>query len=186
MKVSDGTAKAFKWYRQAADAGVPSAQYTVALCLSEGEGVRLNMRAAARWYAMAAKAGDADAQHNLALLYLAGEGVRKRPTEAFRLFGRAARNGRADSAFDVGLMYDNGVGVRVTRLWPRSGINGQRISEWQQHNVILLSLCSTALGFNRIWRLLGGGLELAAIQGDRLAQRHLADCYEKELAAKSM
>jgi TPR repeat protein len=66
---------AFRWYRRAADAGLPEAEFNVAVMLDSGRGVGKNLTEAANWYGRAAARGNRRAQYNLALLYDAGEGV---------------------------------------------------------------------------------------------------------------
>ncbi len=66
---------AYAWYRRAADAGMPEAEFNVAVMLDSGRGVRPDLAEAAIWYARAATHGNHRAAYNLGLLYEDGQGV---------------------------------------------------------------------------------------------------------------
>ena len=69
------TSLAFAWYRRAADAGMPDAEFNVAVMLDSGRGVPPDLAEAAVWYARAATHGNHRAAYNLGLLYEDGQGV---------------------------------------------------------------------------------------------------------------
>lgn len=76
----DGSAAAaFSWYMRAAEAGLPEAEFDVAVMLDSGRGVGRDVAAAATWYARAAAHDDRRAAYNLGQLYEAGEGVPRNP-----------------------------------------------------------------------------------------------------------
>ncbi len=66
---------AFVWYRRAAEAGLPEAEFNVAVMFDSGRGVKSDVAQAATWYARAATHGDRRAAYNLGQLYEAGQGV---------------------------------------------------------------------------------------------------------------
>jgi hypothetical protein len=66
---------AFGIYRRAAEAGLPEAQFNVAIMLDSGRGVSPDVAQAATWYARAASHGIRRAAYNLGQLYEAGQGV---------------------------------------------------------------------------------------------------------------
>lgn len=68
-------AQAFALYRRAAEAGLPEAQFNVAVMLDSGRGTTSNVVQAATWYARAAAHGNQRAAYNLGQLYALGEGV---------------------------------------------------------------------------------------------------------------
>ncbi|MER9232166.1 sel1 repeat family protein [Mesorhizobium sp. M0622] len=70
-----GARLAFDMYRRAAEAGLPEAQFNVAIMLDSGRGVSPDMAQAATWYARAASHGIRRAAYNLGQLYEAGQGV---------------------------------------------------------------------------------------------------------------
>jgi TPR repeat protein len=67
--------RAFELYHRAAQAGLPDAQFNVAVMLDSGRGVARDPMQAALWYARAASRGNKRAAYNLGQLYEAGEGV---------------------------------------------------------------------------------------------------------------
>ncbi len=69
------TQLAFTSYLRAAKAGLPQAQFNVAVMLDSGRGVASNINQAALWYARAAAHGDRRAAYNMGQLYETGQGV---------------------------------------------------------------------------------------------------------------
>ena len=53
--------EAFKWFRQAAEQGYPSAQYNLARYYVEGKAVETDLVEAYKWYLLASERGDPDA-----------------------------------------------------------------------------------------------------------------------------
>ncbi len=84
------SAKALRWYLEAAEDGHLDAQFNVAVTFDAGTGGQRDMAAAGIWYARAAANGHRRAQYNLGLLYEAGEGVPHNPDLARQWFARAA------------------------------------------------------------------------------------------------
>lgn len=68
-------AAALKEWSPLAEAGHASAQYSLGVMYSNGEGVPQDKAEAVRWYRLAADQGDAQAQNNLGIMYALGEGV---------------------------------------------------------------------------------------------------------------
>lgn len=68
-------AQAFQLYKRAAEAGLPEAQFNVAVMLDSGRGVAADLPQAAIWYARAAANGNRRAAYNLGQLYARGQGV---------------------------------------------------------------------------------------------------------------
>lgn len=71
----DAAPRAFELYRRAAEAGLPAAEFNVAVMLDSGRGTAADMTEAATWYARAATHGDQRAAYNLGQLYESGSGV---------------------------------------------------------------------------------------------------------------
>lgn len=78
--------EAAKLYRRASTQGDCWAQFNLALCYMNGEGVRRLPREAVRLYRLAADQGLEDARRNLAICYQDGVGVEQDLEEAARLF----------------------------------------------------------------------------------------------------
>ncbi len=105
-------AEASKWYRLAADRGLPPAQYRMGNLLEKGTGVERNIGEAVSYYRSAAEAGNASAMHNLAVLYASGAAGQPDYAAAVEWFGKAADLGVADSQFNLAILYARGNGVR--------------------------------------------------------------------------
>jgi hypothetical protein len=75
--VGSDAATAFRWYRQAGEAGLGAAAFNVGVMYDSGRGVPLDRSKAAVWYARAAALGEARAAFNLGQLYESGDGVVK-------------------------------------------------------------------------------------------------------------
>lgn len=71
----DAAPRAFELYRRAAEAGLPAAEFNVAVMLDSGRGTAADMTQAATWYARAATHGNQRAAYNLGQLYENGQGV---------------------------------------------------------------------------------------------------------------
>lgn len=97
--------------KEAAEAGLPAAQFHLARLYESGEGVRKNETEARRWTEQAARGGDAKAMHNLALYYFEGVGGAKDSPAAAVWFRRAAEKGVTDSQYNLGRLYEEGYGV---------------------------------------------------------------------------
>jgi len=97
--------------KEAAEAGLPAAQFHLARLYESGEGVRKDETEARRWTEQAARGGDAKAMHNLALYYFEGVGGMKDTSAAAIWFRRAAEKGVTDSQYNLGRLYEEGYGV---------------------------------------------------------------------------
>jgi hypothetical protein len=91
--VPQDSSLAYRWYRQAAEAGLAQAAFNVAVMLDSGAGVPRDGAEAALWYARAAVSGYHRAQYALAQLYAAGDGVPRNLATAEAWYRAAARGG---------------------------------------------------------------------------------------------
>ena len=73
--VAHNDKQALHWYKLAAAAAEPNAQYRLALMNLNGFGVKPNPVEARKWFALAAAQGDPHAQRQLGTLYAKGLGV---------------------------------------------------------------------------------------------------------------
>jgi TPR repeat protein len=101
-------AEALRWFRAAADAGLPMAMNMVGRCHEYGFGTAVDYVEAARWYRRAAARGCDWAAYNYAHLLANGRGVRKDRAAAFTWFRLAALRGHARAMNFVGLYCENG------------------------------------------------------------------------------
>lgn len=103
--------EAAKWHRQAAEKGYASAQYSLGLMYSDGEGVSQDDKEKVKWITKSAEQGFAAAQYNLAAIYYNAEGVTQDYGKALEWFRKSAEQGDADSQLNLGLMYRKAKGV---------------------------------------------------------------------------
>jgi localization factor PodJL len=110
--VTTDMAEAAKWYRLAADRGLPVAQYRMGNILEKGTGAQRNLNEAISYYQAAAQAGNASSMHNLAVLYASGAAGQPDYAKAVEWFSKAAELGVADSQFNLAILYARGNGVK--------------------------------------------------------------------------
>ncbi len=105
--------EAFRWFEQAAEAGLAEAQFNLGVMYASGRGVARNLAAAARWYEEAANQGVAEAQFNIGTLYALGAGVEKDEVHAAEWLQRAAVKSLPQAQFNLGVLHEHGRGVRL-------------------------------------------------------------------------
>ena len=71
-----------KWY-EAANEGIPQAQYNLGTLYYAGRGVTQDRARAAQWFQLAGQGGVAEAQFNLGAMYANGDGVPRDLVAAF-------------------------------------------------------------------------------------------------------
>src|SRR6185503_806122 len=98
------------WYLEAAQAGIVSAQNSVAALYELGQGVTKNDVEAVAWLRKAADQGDAYAMYQLGLHLRRGNGVAWSEAEAMQWFKKAADKGLAEAEWAVGYGYKEGLG----------------------------------------------------------------------------
>ncbi len=87
-------AESGKWYRQAAERGVPEAQFALGVrYFKYGSSAKENYSAALRFFRQAADQGLAAAQFNLGVMYESGLGVPTNKVESYRWYNLAAAQG---------------------------------------------------------------------------------------------
>jgi peptidoglycan hydrolase-like protein with peptidoglycan-binding domain len=99
------------WYRRAADAGSPSAAFTMGVLYERGLTVERDSPKAVEWYRKAVEGNVASAKHNLALMLRDGRGAPQDGPKAVELLRAAARQGMTASMFTLGDMYERGGAV---------------------------------------------------------------------------
>ncbi len=111
--VKKNNQKAYEWYREAADAGNPEAQYWVGyifewLVIDMDEDERL--RWAMEWYRESAEAGYSHAQFTLGYCYQTGKGVKKDLKAAAFWYEKASLNQHHGAMACLGLLFAEGKG----------------------------------------------------------------------------
>jgi len=98
--------QAVAWYRRAAEADSAFAQPRLVRMYEYGNGVEIDLAAAADWYRKGA-----EAHARFGILLELGDGVEKDLTEAMEWYRKAAEDGDSLGPFRQGLMYRYGTGV---------------------------------------------------------------------------
>jgi len=111
LGVTPAALEAVRWYRKAAENGIPEAQHALAGTYFEGKTLPHDLKQAIAWWTRAAGAGLATAQYNLGLLYARGLGAARDDDHAREWIEKAARQGHAGAQFGLGVMYAYGQGV---------------------------------------------------------------------------
>ncbi len=106
--VHPNTRAAARWFLRSANAGNPSGQNHLGVCLSAGRGVRRDDAEALRWFKRALLQSYPTAPNNIASVY-EDRGNNRR---AMFWYQRAAASGDGDALVEVGRRYYAGVGVR--------------------------------------------------------------------------
>ena len=89
---------AIGWYRNAADAGVASAQFKLANAYFAGRGVPRDPNEALFWYGRAAQQGLPEAQHAIGVLLLGGVASARDPVEGYKWLILAEKGGHPDTS----------------------------------------------------------------------------------------
>jgi len=108
MVVRRSRTKAARWFRRAAEHGSSAAQNTLAVVLSNGDGVRKNVDEALSWLRKAFHAGDVIAAQNIAITYREIGDLRA----AVKWFQKSADAGDGDALIQLGIHYYWGKGVK--------------------------------------------------------------------------
>lgn len=169
--------RAAEYFRQAADAGHPWAQYRLARMHADGKGVRMEKRLSFELLMAAATQGHPLAAHDIGLQYLEGSGtVRKDPHEAARWFTVAAEGGVVDAQYNLALLKFRGQGedpnlFEALQWMRRAGDGGHRQAQFAVGRLYMTGLDTMGQDLNEAesW------LSRAAAQGDATAKKLLAD-----------
>ena len=104
-------AKAFEYYRRAADDGNAAAGNAIGDLFRTGRGVPQDPDRAVQWYRWAADRGSAAANLSLGYLYANGQGVPQDDARAVELYRHAARQSLPGALNNLGYMYEYARGV---------------------------------------------------------------------------
>ena len=114
-------AAAVAMFREAAEAGQPSAMYHLGWAYRDGYGVTADGPAAVSWYRRAAEAGHAYGQYMYGDQFYYGNDVPQDYGQARTWYRRAAEQGHPSAMNDLGFLYHEGLGVAVdygqARTW---------------------------------------------------------------------
>ncbi|MGB1875045.1 MAG: tetratricopeptide repeat protein [Akkermansiaceae bacterium] len=168
---------ALKSAKIAARHGDADAQFFLAACFAEGDGVAQDHQEAARWYRKAAERGHADAQDNLGVCFDHGKGVDQNHIEAALWFKEAAKQGLASAQLNLGSCYYEGRGVRQSmkkcvHWWLKAAEQG-----YSQAQLNLGLCCTKGNGIKQDDAKAMEWYGKAAEQGSRKAQAILAKAH---------
>ncbi len=103
--------KAFGFYKQAAENGLPAAMFRLARMYDRGKGAPRDLEEAANWYKKAAEGGHVGAMASLGTLYEFGQGVEKNLVLALLNYRLAAEAGDRNAMTSLAYLYAQGKGV---------------------------------------------------------------------------
>ena len=89
--------EATKWYKRAAEQGLPEAQYNLGIRYHRGIGTKRDEKTALEYISAAADQALPVAQFDLGMRYLRGQGLRKNDFQAYVWLGAAAQAGHSDA-----------------------------------------------------------------------------------------
>jgi|GEM_PF-1296167 len=171
-------AKAFDWYRKAANAGDPEAQTELGLMYAKGYDVTpVDYKEAIHWTRIAAEQGYVGAQYNLGVAYDNGLGVEADLPTAFSWYLKAAEQGYDIAQFNVATMFEAGQGVlqdlASARDWyQKAADQGNAPARYNLGNMYL-----TGRGVEKDAARGLALVEASARQGFPLAQSRMAGLY---------
>jgi TPR repeat protein len=175
-------ATALRQFRIAAEAGDPTAMFSLGFMYLQGEGVPQDPKEAAHWLSLAAERGVAPAQHSLALLYYEGRGVEKNSAVAANYFESAALQGLADAQYNLGVLYSHGDGVRqdwaLARFWHEKAAE-QGMTDAQ---VALGVMAARGQGVPRDYEAAARWFGKAAAAGNQKARQALETAFDSHPA----
>jgi uncharacterized protein len=166
-------------FERLSSAGVPIADYNLAVMHLRGETVQPNLQEAVRLMSRAAEAGFVTAQFDLGRLFESGELDKPDLVSANRWYARAAENGSADAQVAIGTAYYLGRGAAQDRSraahWYREAAKAGEVGA----QYLIASMYEAGDGVERDLRLARYWYDAAARNGDRAAPGKV-----KELDAK--
>ena len=175
-------AAAADYYRIAAEAGNPDAQFALAELYREGEGLAADPAEAERWYAAAAKgyagATGGRAQERLGEMYIDGRGVPKDVMRGLMLLEGVAQGGRIWTQVKLAQLYEQGAeGLspdlgRAVAYYQMAAEAGNRAGLYE-----LARLHATGEGVQRDGRRAVELYEQAGAAGEPRAYRRLGELY---------
>ncbi len=175
--VAKDEAEAAKWFRKAAEKGLPAAQFHLGRSYHTGSGVAEDHIEAVKWYRKAAAQNDGEAQFNLGVCYSFGQGVPKDDVVAVDWYRKAAEQNHATAQYNMGICYALGKGIEQDQAeavsWYRKAA--------EQNNVnaqVKLGVCfSYARGVATDYTEAVKWFQKAAEQNNSTAQFGLGRCY---------
>ncbi|KAJ3332762.1 ERAD-associated protein [Blyttiomyces sp. JEL0837] len=166
-----------RWLRQASEAGVPAAQFCLALCHYNGISVPADDAEAFKWCEKAAIKGHPGAQNVLGNLYIEGSGCVMNATMGLRWYIRAAEKKEAAAIYNIGTLFERGLGVeedttQAFEWYVRASVFGSVNAQ----NVLGI-FYEQGVGVHQNAQRAVGYYQTAAFNGHPHAQYNLGRCY---------
>lgn len=164
-------------YRQSAQQGDASAQFSLGVLYRDGLGTPRDFDQAMQWFRAAARQGNSDAALALGNLYSQGWGVALDYAQSAQWWRVAAEQGNADAQYDLGLSYDRGQGVpqdysQAAQWYRKAARQGKALAQYH-----LGELYVQGLGVVQDYGQAAQWYRKAAEQGNALALRSLGMLY---------
>lgn len=96
-----------------ANGGDSNAQYDLATCYWNGDGVATNLKEAFNWYKKSAEQGNYNGENAIGNCYKWGQGVEQNYTHAMDWYLKAAKKNHSYAQYSLGEMYESGLGVKI-------------------------------------------------------------------------
>jgi len=171
--VKKDDAVSFRWYRMAADYGIPDAEYEIFIRLSDGTGVKMNAAEASRWEQKAAEHGNFPAQALLSAKY----NLEQDYSKAGKWYYELAERGDIDKQVNLGRAYLYGYGLnqdyfKAIKWFKKAAKQGDASAEFY-----LGTMYRKGQGVKQDYSETVKWYRKAAEQGDAAAQFNLGAMY---------
>lgn len=166
--------EAIKWLTKAAENGDAVAQFNLAICYSNGQGVPKDDMETLTWIQKAAEQGLKEAQYNLGFYYYNGIIVPQDYSKAIIWYKKAAEQGLVEAQYNIGLIYNNLENYSEAVYWfkkaAEQGYAGAQFSLGNSYR-FAKGVPNNDIEAVKWYRK-------AAEQGYAIAQNNLGYCYE--------
>ncbi len=142
-------AKAFNYYRKAAERDLPMGCNRAGVALAEGMGTEKDPGKAFEYFMKAAKGGLVDGMYNVALSYQGGLGVENDNIQAAAWFLQAARGGYVPAFIEVGRRYVDGDGIMKDETAGAAWLHRASVAGKPRAQFLLAQLYLNGVGVER-------------------------------------
>lgn len=165
--------KAIKYISNAANNGVPVAQYLLGVCYDNGFGITQDLESATNWYKLAAEQGVLEAQCDYGIACTTQNNMH----EAFKWLSQSAEQGYARAQYTLGWNYGSINNVKEALYWMEKAAEQDFVMAKLQLGNIYVNGPSVFQDFDSAVEI----FEDLAKQNNAIAQYNLAVCYSKSI-----
>jgi hypothetical protein len=170
----------FDWYYEAAEQGLPEAQFYIGNMYYEGDMIPKDYNKAVKWFRMAAEQGFPNAQFKMGVMYGLGlGGLHSSRSEAIKWYRKAAEQGNPEGQYWLAnnINYGNNNKEEALKWYRKSAERGYLRAQIAMGDYYNCSYCDYDVNHSEAakWYL------LAAEQGSGYAQHKLGQKYFKGL-----